>query len=271
MIRRFILAFNKLVFCYTISADLSSFISLVCNTKKRKWHSKKNSVNLPDKLIKYNFRINGQRRQVFLRTYAGDISIFYELFLYKAYKLPGTIHATATHIVDAGAHVGLASLFFLSLSPGAKLFSIEPDAENFSILQKNLKNVIELGKVIPVHAAIDNKDGFLGVTRSQFGYNTKMNDSQEGEKIVAISLNSLVTLHEINIIDIIKIDVEGYERKIFSENVEWLDLVKNIILETHSSEDYDVCTSVLLGKGFQIKKLISLNNDAQNIYLASKT
>ena len=270
MTRRFISAFNKLVFCYKISADFSTFIKLVRNTKKYKWHSKDPPVKLPDEPVMYNFRINGQRRQVFLRTYAGDISIFYEIFLYGAYELPGAIFANATNTVDAGAHIGLASLFFQSLSPGMRLFSIEPDVENFSILQKNLKEMIESGKVIPIQAALDNMDGSLHITKSQFSYNTKVDSGPDGEKVIAISLNSLSALYEIKSIDILKIDIEGFEQKIFSKNVEWLDRVKNIILETHSGADYDACSKVLLEKGFQIKKLIPGNSDAENIYWACR-
>ena len=143
MIRRFILAVNKLKFCYTISADLSSFIKLVHNTKRSRWHSQNPVLGKLEEPVEYNFRIYGQRQKVFLRTYAGDISIFYEIFLYKAYKLPETIFTNSTNIIDAGAHIGLASLFFLSQSPHAKIISIEPDAENYSILQKNLKSMIE--------------------------------------------------------------------------------------------------------------------------------
>ena len=267
MIRRFILAVNKLQFCYTISADLSSFIKLVRNTKKAKWNSKKQVLAKPEEPVEYNFRINGQSQKVFLRTYAGDISIFYEIFLYRAYKLPETIFTNSTNIIDAGAHIGLASLYLSSQSPEAKIISIEPDAENYSILQKNLKPMIESGKAVPIYAALDNKDGFLYVTKSQFGYNTKVNDTLENEKVTAISLNALINLYSIRSIDIIKIDVEGFEQRILSQNLEWLDHVKNIILEIHSGEAYSLCAKTLLDKGFQVKKL---STDSENIYWASR-
>jgi FkbM family methyltransferase len=267
MIRRFILAANKLKFCYTISADLSSFIKLVRNTKKLRRHSKKQISTKPEEPVEYNFWINGQIRKVFLRTYAGDISIFYEIFLYKAYKLPKTIFANSTNIVDAGAHIGLASLYFLSQSPQAKIFSIEPDAENYSILQKNLESMIQSGKVVSIHAALDNKEGILNITRSQFSYNTKVDNGTSAEKVNAVSLNSLVASYNIEAIDILKIDVEGFEQRIFNEHVEWLDHVKNIILETHSSEAYNVCAKTLLNKGFQIKKL---SIETENIYWISR-
>ena len=268
MIRRIILAANKLKFCYAISADLSTFIKLVRNTKKSKWHSQNQVIGKPEEPVEYNFRINGQPQKVFLRTYAGDISIFYEIFLYKTYKLPETIFANSTNIIDAGAHIGLASLYFLSQSPQAKIISIEPDAENYSILQKNLKAMIESGKAISIYAALDNKDGFLYVTKSQFGYNTKVNDTPAAEKVTAVSLNALISLCNIKSIDLIKIDVEGFEKRIFSENLEWLDQVKNIVLETHSSEAYSLCAKTLLNKGFQVKKLSS---DTENIYWASRS
>lgn len=270
MIRRFILAFNKLVFCYIISADFSSFIRLIRNTKKFKWNSNKQILVKPEEPVAYNFRINGRRQTVFLRTYAGDISIFYELFLYKAYRLPDTFFSNATCIIDAGAHIGLASLYFLSQSPQAKIISIEPDAENYSILQENLESMIQSGKVMPLYAALDNKEGILTITRSQFSYNSKVGNDPAGDKVNAVSLNSLIASNSIETIDILKIDVEGFEQRIFSENIEWVDHVMNIILETHSSEDNNICAKVLLDKGFQIKKLNTVIGEAGNIYWASR-
>ncbi len=270
MIRRFILAANKLKFCYSISADFSSFVKLVRNTKKLKWHSKNQVIDKPEEPVSYNFRINRQQQKVFLRTYAGDISIFYEIFLYKAYKLPEPILANATFVIDAGAHVGLASLFFLSCSTQGKIISIEPDAENYSILQKNLEGFIQSGKLVSVNAALDNKDGVLNISRSQFSYNTKVGNNSDGEKVTAVSLNSIIALYNIKSIDILKIDVEGSEQRIFSENIEWLDHIKNIILETHSAEAYNICAKILLDKGFQLKKLDSVTGDAENIYWAQR-
>ena len=129
--------------------------------------------------------------------------------------------------------------------------------------------MIESGHTVPIYAAVDNKDGFLYIAKSQFGYNTKVNDIPETERVTAVSLNALITLYSIKSIDLIKIDVEGFEKRIFSENLEWLDHVKNIILETHSGEAYSLCAKTLLDKGFQIKKLSALTEYAENIYWIS--
>jgi predicted O-methyltransferase YrrM len=41
-------------------------------------------------------------------------------------------------VVDAGANIGLASLWFANQYPKAKIVCIEPDPENFRILKENL-------------------------------------------------------------------------------------------------------------------------------------
>jgi 16S rRNA C1402 N4-methylase RsmH len=41
-------------------------------------------------------------------------------------------------IVDCGANVGYSSAFFLTQFPKAHVIAIEPDPDNFSLLEKNL-------------------------------------------------------------------------------------------------------------------------------------
>ena len=107
------------------------------------------------------------------------------------------------------------------------------------------------------------------IAKSQFGYNTTVNDIAETGKVTAVSLNALISLYGIKSIDLVKVDVEGFEKRIFSENLEWLDHVKNIILETHSAEAYSLCAKTLLNKEFHIKKLSALTKYAENIYWIS--
>ena len=174
---------------------------------------------------------------MYLRTYEGDIAVFYEIFWRKVYDVPQLDIASLRTIIDAGANIGMASLFFRSQAPNAKIFSIEPDADNFQLLQKN---TIHDEQIICIHAAIDNEDGLVHLSKSQLAYNTKVAENFSGEKVTALSMASLMQRHNIYFIDLLKIDVEGFEHKIFSSNLQWLDHVHNVLIEIHSEHDYAV-------------------------------
>ncbi len=66
-------------------------------------------------------------------------------------------------IIDAGANVGFAALYFLHQLPGSIIYCIEPDPENFIFLRKNLQREIDRGIAKLFPAALSDKDGFLNL------------------------------------------------------------------------------------------------------------
>ena len=51
-------------------------------------------------------------RTIFLRTYAGDLQMFYEVIWERSYKIPALDAKRGLTIIDAGANIGFTSLFF---------------------------------------------------------------------------------------------------------------------------------------------------------------
>ena len=51
--------------------------------------------------------------------------------------------------------------------------------------------------------------------------------------IEGISINKLMANFKINQIDILKIDIEGSEKEVFSQSTEWLEKVGLIFIEFH--------------------------------------
>src|SRR5262245_52396786 len=78
-------------------------------------------------------RLSG--RDVFMRGHSSDPACFDKVFLTEEYKLPFDTSPMA--IVDAGANIGMATLYFAKTYPHAHILAIEPAPENFRILEKN--------------------------------------------------------------------------------------------------------------------------------------
>jgi methyltransferase, FkbM family len=256
MINRIKQAFSKFLFCWEISGDVSSFLELLLNTKKYKWN-KNNLISLSrrriDTPVKYNFKINKKSREVYLRTYAGDIDIFYEIFWKKVYKFSHTRQPRT--IIDLGANVGLASLFFISEFPSCKIYAVEPVQDNVDVLKKNLAKQVIDKQVIIIEAAVSDNDNYMSLNAPALKYNFKLSDiaNDTDIKIKVLSMDSLFKNYSHEEIDLLKIDIEGEEEKIFFSNTGWLTRVKEIIVEVHSEKANEICRNALENK-FNLEK-----------------
>src|SRR5262249_44431289 len=126
-------------------------------------------------------------------------------------------------IIDAGANVGYASVFFAETFPKARIIAIEPEPANFALLQQNTApyaNVTPVRAAIWPHAAsvsIENPNDEAWAFRVQEG------DRSNGNTIRGVSVPELVAEHGISSIDIFKIDIEGAEKELFQPGCEsWL-------------------------------------------------
>ena len=58
-------------------------------------------------------------------------------------------------------------------------------------------------------------------------------DKSSIKMVEAISINDFLAQHQIDTIDLLKIDIEGAELPLFSRNLDWLNKTKIIIVEIH--------------------------------------
>lgn len=78
------------------------------------------------------------KSRLFLRTNTTDAPTFSQIFIQKDYDLQMGIKPKL--IIDGGANVGYASVWFTNKFSKAKIFAVEPEDENFKILKSNTKN-----------------------------------------------------------------------------------------------------------------------------------
>ena len=79
----------------------------------------------------------GYRHPVFLRAQTTDVLVFTQIFVKE--ELGFEIPNLPSSIVDAGANIGLASLFFAHSFPHAKIIALEVEESNFELLRMNTK------------------------------------------------------------------------------------------------------------------------------------
>lgn len=144
-------------------------------------------------------------------------------------------------IMDAGAHIGLTTLYLHSLYPKAKFICIEPNPQNLPLLTANLAdNGVQNVTIIP--KALSGKAGkvklFTNPTWTVFSSlkSGGWTGEEKGElvEVEAITLSSLLTEH----IDLLKLDIEGEETTVIREAQNQLKQVAHLILEFHKTKNH---------------------------------
>lgn len=173
--------------------------------------------------VKYPFKLRGG---------SSDINAFRQVFVYKEYNFQ--IPFEPQFIIDGGSNVGLASIHFTNQFPSAQIVSIEPELENFDLLKFNTKRYT---KISPIKSGIWGKSTFLKIRDlglGNWGYIVEEVDREDNNTFKAISIGDIVKQFNKIEIDILKLDVEGAEKEIFSDNYqEWLPKTKILIIELH--------------------------------------
>lgn len=166
-----------------------------------------------------------------IRPFGSDALVFREIFLQNTYNLPLKV---ANTIIDGGANIGLASLYLTQRFPSATIYAIEPDHGNFEMLKINAG---KSKRIVPIHAGLWHRDTFLKISNPQhyaWALEVEETSDDDSKSIKGISLQSLMERYHLQVVDLLKIDVEGAERELFSENYEyWITRSKNILVEIH--------------------------------------
>jgi len=160
-----------------------------------------------------------------------DNYIFSEVFIDKCYNVD--IFPSPNTILDLGANVGYSSIFFKKKYPAAEVVCVEPIQDNLLILRQNIKlNNLDI-KVL--EGAISCVSGMIHMHTGIKDYNyTVTNILNEDNLIVkAFTVDDILVKFGWDSIDLLKVDIEGYEKELLSKNANWVSKVNNLIIEAH--------------------------------------
>jgi FkbM family methyltransferase len=171
-------------------------------------------------------------KKVVLRRQTTDLLCLLKVFIADEYRSPISISPKV--IVDAGANVGMATLFFARQYPQARIVAIEPEASNFEMLKQNcqeLPNVTLIRAALwPEHRKLKIKDA--GAHADSFSISQECTDDSPG--VATITVMDILHCLNADRIHLLKLDIEGSEFHLFSKNPDlWLDRIDVIAVELH--------------------------------------
>jgi len=196
-----------------------------------------------------DFRLGSTTRKLYFRAKSSDEHVIQQILVNNQYDL-GRLRRFAELrdfldrrrmtgklplIVDAGANIGAFSLFFAGHTPDASIVAIEPEAENFKVLQMNVEGL----SVRAIRAAISSTEGVARVIdpgEGNWGYRTEnlITDDAAENTVPRLTINEIYRQYSPRCFPfIVKIDIEGGEADLFSASTEWVAETPVLIVELH--------------------------------------
>lgn len=172
--------------------------------------------------------------ELIIRTRTPDLTVAFSSLIGGDYN---EIHVdNVSVIVDAGANIGTSAIAFAQKYPNATIIAIEPEAENFGILEENVRPWINIR---PLKAALTAKGGemqLLDRGTGPWGYT--VTDSQQtvgelGQTVCCITLDQVLDRFGFTFVDILKLDIEGGEKDVLENSGEWIGNVGVLVAELH--------------------------------------
>ena len=183
-------------------------------------------------LIWYVFEVGNYPQRFFVRTPLGlqgattfshpDLITLVECFGKLDYRAPKDFSV----VVDFGSNIGISALYFLTRNPDTKVYLFEPVPLNVKRIRENLKGF---------EKRYELRECAIGIEEEQLDFACEDTGRHGGlikggqphfsqwdpEKIITVkvvSANQMLDegLNQHDFVDIVKIDVEGYENKILS-------------------------------------------------------
>jgi FkbM family methyltransferase len=166
------------------------------------------------------------------RIVAFDYETIYYLFDEIFFRNEYMFHANKKDpvVIDCGANIGLATIFFKWVYPKSVIYSFEPDQDTFKLLNNNI-SANKLNGVSLFNSAVGDSDGKINfyVDTKKAGSlkmsTRRRNLSDDKVTVDSISLASFIVKHNIREIDFLKMDIEGSEYQVM------MDLERNGIFQ----------------------------------------
>jgi FkbM family methyltransferase len=188
---------------------------------------------------------DGQRHEAHYRPGTSDKRVIQQIIIERDYDLRASTRygeiveflerqrRSGLHplIVDAGANIGISSLYFSLVFAGAVVVAIEPEPANFALLQRNVAG----RDVDCVRAALASSEGAARIVdpgEGAWGFRAERDVAGD---VPCVSVDMIYRQYRRDDLCpfLVKIDIEGGEDEVFRANTEWLAETPLVIIELH--------------------------------------
>ncbi len=193
---------------------------------------------------------------------SSDLNVFAQIYQYHEYQplveafQKSFPNDKQLNIIDAGSNIGLTSVYLSKYFPDSNFIAVEPETSNFNSVTYNL-DANGIKNASKVKGGIWSRNANLKLVndfRDQKDWSIRVEETKEAGDLKAFSIAHLMSENNFDIIDILKIDIEGSEKEVFTgagADVSFLAKTKCIAIEVHDEfECRDDIYAILKNYGF---------------------
>ncbi len=223
-----------------LAADLGSLLRL---ERTRLWSRRRGT--LPVVLA-----ADGARFRVALRLRSSDATVAGETFVGRYHLPPGPLAEVRT-VLDLGANIGLTVAHLAVLCPDARVVGVELDRENVALAQRNVAAWADRCSILQGAVWIRDEPVRYRISRgNEYGAAVVAGGELEVE---GIAIGTLIARLGWDVVDYVKMDIEGAEQDVLRTNTDWAEHVGSIKVETHGSYRREDCAADLEALGFSVE------------------
>ena len=170
--------------------------------------------------------------------------------IFADYNLPFLREGST--VIDVGANIGVTVLLFKKyIGSTGKIYAFEPDPKIFGYLRENIE-LNKLKNVFLFNRAVGERkeEAYLQVCEKSDTGNAITFNKENGILVDMTCLDDLIKEYRIDVVDLLKVDTEGYEKFVFLGAKEILSKTNFVIFEAIQ----DNCQRF----GYNIKEIIYL-------------
>jgi len=178
-----------------------------------------------------------------LRETGSDFATFQEIVVDEVYRDAASKVTGFQTVIDLGANIGLASLYFSHFSRSCRILSIEPNPGSYEILLRNMRTLSRCGRCRTLRAAAWgthvrlSPDPHVSLNRfSAYRLHESTQDLRREMTVQGFTMPEILDYSRFDTVDLLKIDIEGAETELFrGRDLDWLSRVGSIAIEFHGS------------------------------------
>ncbi|MEQ9061253.1 MAG: FkbM family methyltransferase [Gammaproteobacteria bacterium] len=190
--------------------------------------------------------VPGYEAPIHLRATTADHATFWQCMVmeqYDFFAFPQAQHLMRAYrkmldegekplVIDLGGNIGLATVWLAHKLPEAQFVVVEPDADNLELLRRNTAHL--RSRVRLLHGGIWHRPAMLRIVNPESGsaaLRVEEHPVGEGRGIRAYTVSEACAIAGASSPFIVKIDIEGAQAHLFSENTEWVGGTHLVTLE----------------------------------------
>jgi len=199
--------------------------------------------------LRLTHRLHGRSSEIGLREGTSDWFTFDQIFVNEDYNLKALkryseflklyedmCRKSTPLILDLGANIGLSSVYFHHVWPAAQIVAVEPSEENYRSLRQNVGAIPSIHQMLAGIASKNQRLQVIDPNAEKNAFTTKALEPGAEGGIEAITVPEILQRYPADkgyLPFILKIDIEGAEADLFSENIEWIKEFPILIIELH--------------------------------------